>query len=88
MPAFLENDRIDTSSIVYSETGIRLLKFVKNVFGDDVLEKIKKGEMVIMFNRNELKYNEKFRDRRVKEHTDVTVRYDAIQVEIPEDMFS
>jgi hypothetical protein len=58
MPSFYENTEIDTSSIKYSKTGIRLLKFFIKLFGLDKLEKVKKGELIVMYNGEVLKYDE------------------------------
>ncbi len=88
MTSYNENTQIDTSSIVFSKTGIRLLKFINNVFGIEVLEKVKTGDFVLMFNGKELKYNKNFRNRRVKEDTTVVVERNTIQLEIDEEIFA
>jgi hypothetical protein len=88
MPSFNENIEIETSSIQFSKTGIRLLKFITIAFGRDVLSKLKKSELVVLFNGRELKYNENFRKYRVKEDTDVKVIRDEGYYPIPQDMFS
>lgn len=75
MTASLENILIDTSSIEYPKTGIRLLKFIKTVYGDEVLEKIKKGVFLVMLGRNIIRFDENFRNYRVHEDTDIDVSF-------------
>lgn len=87
MPSFLEDVRIDTASVIYPKTGIRLPKFVTNAYGNDIINKIKKGDFIIFFNGKNIKYNKNFRNYRVKEDTTVVVKPDAKQLEIPENMF-
>lgn len=74
MPAYLEGTTLDTSSIEYSKTGIRLLKFVKTVYENDVFEQIEKGDLIVWFNSRELEYDDHFRDNRVHVSTHVNVK--------------
>jgi hypothetical protein len=73
MPSYIEDSLIDTSSIEYPQTGIRLLSFVITVYGRDVLEKLKKGKLMLFFNENSVTFDKNFRNRRVKEDTNVHV---------------
>jgi hypothetical protein len=73
MTAYLEDTKIDTSSIEYLKTGIRLLKFVKTVYGDEVFEKIKKGELLVWSHRH-IKFDDHFRDYRVHAMTEIKVK--------------
>lgn len=73
MTAYLEDEKIDTSPIIYPETGIRLTKFVKTVYGDKILEMIEKGVLVLRLNRDPIKFDENFRNYRVHEDTIIEV---------------
>ncbi len=84
MPAFFENEQKDTSNIKFPPTGIRLMKFVRLVFGEEVLEQIKKGELILFF-RGAKPYDRHFRDHRVKEDSTVTVRHQTTDADVPED---
>jgi hypothetical protein len=86
MPAYIEDRIIDTSSIKYSKTGIKLLIFIATVFGLVGLEEIKRGQLIVWFNKTEVKFDA-FRNYRVKEDTSVNVKREVgVQIEIP-DMF-
>lgn len=87
MPAYLENDRIDTSSLTFSKTGIRLLRFITIVFGSAILEKIKKSQLVVLIRGKEIKYDGHFRDHRIKEHTEVILREYIPDAIIDDDFF-
>lgn len=90
MPSYLEDTNIDTLSLAYPKTGIRLLKFVKTVYGLDVLEKIKKGDLIVWFNTTYVTFDENFRNYRVHPMTDVKVKIEEKYKdnEVPEDFFA
>lgn len=73
MTVYLDGKEIDTSHIEYPKTGIRLLKFVKIAFGDEVLEKIEKGELVVWSHRH-IKYDKDFRNYRIHRMTEIKVK--------------
>lgn len=71
-PQLLENIEIDTSPNQFSKIEIRLFKFVKTAYSDEVFEKIKSGELVVWSN-GQRKYDENFRNYRVHPMTEVRV---------------
>jgi hypothetical protein len=76
MTAYLEYEEIDTSQIEYPKTGIRLLKFVKTVYSDEVLEKIDKGILALLLNENYIEPNDNFSNYRVHADTKIEVEVD------------
>ena len=85
MTAYKEDTIVDTSSIEYSNTGIRLLKFVKTVYGNEVLDGVQKGKYVVWFNETVVKFDTSFRNYRVKEKTSVNVKREVgVQPKIDE----
>ncbi len=87
MPAYFENTNIDTSSIAYPKTGIRLLKYVKTAYGLEVLEKIAKGDFIVWFDRKAIKFDTNFSNFRVKEDTTIRVRVE-LKDNVDEDFFA
>ena len=88
MPSYIEDKKIDTSSIAYSKTGIKLLEFVNTVYGCDVLAKLIRGDLTLFFNGKEVKFDKNFRNRRVKEDTTIMLRRELKYNEIDMDIFA
>jgi hypothetical protein len=61
-------------NIDYGKSGIRLLKFITDNYPSSILEAIKSGEKIVIFNGQPVVFDEKFRDRRVKENSTLVIQ--------------
>ncbi len=88
MTTYYEKKLINTSNVFYPPTGIRLLKFVKDVYGKEIFKKLERRELTLSVDGEYKDPNdENFHDFRVNEDTTLYIFKDTPYNKISEDIF-